>query len=167
MDNIENLSREELIKLVKMYAKNWLAHDGCWFLSAEEKYGLDTAIELDTKSWEKFAVVEARRIMKELNIPQNGGLKSLEKALKFRLYATINRQEIEWKNENTLIFKMIECRVQKSRSEKNLLSFPCKPVGIVEFNQFAKTIDVRIKTRCLSCPPDEIKDVYCVWEFTI
>ena len=167
MDQIQNLSHQELLKLIEVYAKNWLAHDGCWFLAAEEKYGMDTAMELDAKSWERFAVSEARRIMKEFDIPSNGGLKALAKAFQYRLYAAINKQEIEWLDNNTMVFKMIECRVQKARRQKNLPDFPCKPVGIVEFGQFAKTIDPRIKTKCIACPPDEVTDFFCAWEFSL
>jgi len=167
MEHLKNLSREDLLKLIEVYSKNWLAHDGCWFLAAEEKFGMDTAMELDAKSWERFAVAEARRIMKAFEIPPNGGLKALEKALQFRLYAAINRQEIEWVNENKMIFRMLECRVQKTRREKNLPDFPCMPVGIVEFSQFAKTVDPRIQTRCIACPPEPGADFYCGWEFTI
>lgn len=165
--NLESLSKEELIKIIKMYAKNWLAHDGSWFLAAEEKFGLDVAIELDTQAWSKFAVTESRRIMKEFSLPENGGLKSLAAALQYRFYATINKQEINFINENKMIFKMIECRVHDTRKKKKLPLFPCKSVGIVEFSQFAKTIDNRIETRCISCPPDDVKDTYCIWEFSI
>ncbi|MGD9489837.1 MAG: DUF6125 family protein [Calditrichaceae bacterium] len=167
MELIQNLSRDELLKLIEVYAKNWLAHDGCWFLAAEEKYDLDTAMELDTKSWERFAVSEARRIMKAFDIPQNGGLKALEKAFQYRLYAAINQQKIEWVDDHTIIFRMIECRVQKTRRQKKLPDFPCKSVGIVEFSQFAKTVDPRIKTRCIACPPDKADHYYCAWEFTL
>jgi hypothetical protein len=167
MDWIENLSREDLIRLVRVYAKNWLAHDGCWFLAAEERYGLETAMELDAKSWERFAVAEARRIMKEFELPANGGLEALRRAFQFRLYAAINRQEIETTNDHTLVFHMLECRVQKTRREKGLPDFPCKPVGTVEFSNFARTVDKRIETRCIACPPDPVKGSYCSWEFTI
>jgi hypothetical protein len=167
MEQFENLSKEDLLKVIQVYAKNWLAHDGCWFLAAEEKYGMETAIELDTKSWERFAVSEAKRIMTGFNIPANGGLKALEKAFQFRLYASINKQEIEWIGDKKMIFKMVECRVQKLRRQKNLPDFPCKSVGIVEFTNFAKTIDSRIKTKCISCPPDNVTDFYCGWEFSI
>ncbi|MFC1554697.1 DUF6125 family protein [candidate division KSB1 bacterium] len=165
--DFKDLSKDELLRLLEIYAKNWLAHDGCWFLAAEEKYGLETAIELDTRSWERFSPAEAKRIMKEFSLPENGGLKTLNEALKFRLYACVNKQESEWKNENTLIFRMVECRVQQARRRKNLPDFPCKPVGLVEYSKFAETIDPRIKTRCISCPPDDVKDNYCTWEFTI
>ncbi len=166
MEQFENLTREQLLKLIQVYAKNWLAHDGCWFLTAEEKYGMDTAIELDTRSWELFAVSEAKRIMNEFDIPQHGGLDALKEAFKYRLYSAINKQQSELK-DGKLVFKMIECRVQKTRRQKGLPDFPCKSVGIVEFTQFAKTIDERIKTKCISCPPDKEEDFYCGWEFSL
>ncbi|RCK77653.1 MAG: hypothetical protein IGBAC_1962 [Ignavibacteriae bacterium] len=166
MKKLEDYTKDELIKLIKVYAKNWLSHDGCWFLAVEEKYGLEIAIELDKKSWERFAVTEARRIMNEFGIPENSGLNGLEKAFQYRLYAHINEQEIS-RTENSLQFKMVECRVQKTRREKKLPLFPCKSVGMVEFTNFAQTIDKRIQVRCISCPPDEVKEFYCGWEFTI
>lgn len=166
MENFENLSRGELIKLLKVYAKNWLAHDGCWFLAAEEKFDIETAIELDTKSWERFAVSEAKRIINEFNISSEKGLEALKEAFKYRMYAAINKQESEIRN-GKLVFKMVECRVQKTRRQKGLPDFPCKSVGIVEFSNFAKTVNPKIKTKCISCPPDKVEDFYCGWEFSI
>lgn len=167
MHNFDNLTREELTKLLEAYALSWLAHDGCWFLASEEKHGIDAAIELDTKSWERFAPIEARRIMKAFNISPGGGLKALEKVLSYRMYSLINEQSFEWKDDNTLVFKMIDCRVQNTRKQKGLEAFPCKEVGMVEFSNFAKAVDSRIQTKCISCPPDDVYDYYCGWEFTI
>ena len=167
MENFDELSREELLKVVKMFAKNWLAHDGSWFLAAEEKFGMETAVELDINSWERFAVAEAKRIKSEIGLPDNGGLMALEKALQYRMYSAINKQQIEFVDENTLVFRMVECRVQSTRMRKGLPPFACKPVGVVEFGKFARTIDPRIKTSVISCPPDPIRDFYCGWKFTL
>ena len=169
VEHLQNLSRDELLKLVDVHAKSWLAHAGCWFLAAEEKYGLDAAIALDTRAWELFSPSEARRIMKAFQIPEAGGLDALGKALRYRLYATINPQVIERPAENALVLKMLECRVQAARRRKRLPDFPCKPVGTVEYTKFAQTIDARVKTRCLQCPPDctEGSGYVCGWEFTI
>jgi hypothetical protein len=90
VEKIADLSKDELLELTKLYAKNWLAHDGCWFLSVEEKYNIDTAIEIDTESWRKFTVVEANRLIEFLDLGKNSGIAGLEKALRFRLYATVN-----------------------------------------------------------------------------
>jgi len=167
MNHLENLSREELEKLIEAYALSWLAHDGCWFLASEEKYGIDNAIELDTKAWERFAPIEAKRIMKVFNIEAGGGLKALEKVLKHRMYSLLNEQSFEWKNDTALVFKMVDCRVQNTRKQKGFEAFPCKQVGLVEFTNFAKAVDPRIQTKCISCPPDEVYSYYCGWEFTI
>lgn len=167
MINLQDLSREELLKLLDVYAKNWLAHDGSWFLALEERFGMDTAIEMDTRAWEQFSVAEARRIMKAFDIPQGGGLKALEKALGYRLYAGVNEQAAAWTADGALEFTMIACRVQSTRRRKGLPDFPCKPVGIVEYSQFARTIDPRIKTECLFCPPDPVGEEFCRWRFTL
>jgi hypothetical protein len=167
MQNINELSREDLLKLLEVYALNWLAHDGSWFLALEERYGMDIAIEMDTNSWERFSVHEAKRIMRAFNIPENGGLEALERALGYRLYAGINTQKAVWTEDGALEFQMVDCRVQSTRKRKGLPAFPCRPVGIVEYSQFARTIDPRIRTTCLACPPDDTGEGYCRWRFEL
>lgn len=167
MDIHESLSRAELLKLLDVYAKNWLAHDGSWFLALEEAYGHEAAVEMDVRAWERFAEAEARRIMRAFDIPPGGGLPALAQALRFRLYARINPQTIEWIDDHTLIFRMVECRVHQARERKGLPPFGCQPVGVMEFATFARTIDPRIRTRCLSCPPDPMTTPGCSWEFTL
>jgi len=67
-----------------------------------------------------------------------------------------------------LVFRMKDCRVQAARKRKGLPDFPCKPVGLVEYSGFARTIDPRIETHCLGCPPDPHPDGwYCSWEFRL
>jgi len=164
----ESMNREDLLLALEMFAKNWLAHDGCWFLAAEERLGMETAIELDAASWKRFAQIEARRIMSTFDIPANGGLPALEKALGLRLYAVINAQRVEWSDDSQrLRFFMDVCRVQETRRRKGLPDFPCKNVGIVEFETFAQTVDPRIRTKCLRCPPDATGGEYCGWEFEL
>jgi hypothetical protein len=51
-DILHQLSKDDLIGLLEDAAKNWLAHDGLWFLAAEEKFGMEMAIELDRRAWE-------------------------------------------------------------------------------------------------------------------
>jgi len=166
--DLKKFSREELEQLLSDFAKRWLAHDGLWFQQVEKAHGMDEAIRLDIGAWERFTVIEAERIMTFLGIGKGGGLSALKKALQLRLYAFINIQEISEPDERTIIFKMVDCRVQSARRRKQLPEFPCRPVGLVEYSGFAKTIDPRIETRCLHCPPDEHpEDSFCAWEFTL
>jgi len=111
----QNMSRDELLRALEMFAKNWLAHDGCWFLAAEERLGLEAAIELDARSWARFAAVEARRIIATFNIPAGGGLPALELALGLRLYSLINTQRVQWADDRQRLFLFMDvCRVQQT-----------------------------------------------------
>lgn len=158
---------EELKKLIRAYAKCWLAHDGCWFLSIEEALGTDEAIKYDREAWRKFAPLEAKRIMEARGIKAGGGLPALAEALRFRMYRWLNDQKIDL-SENTLTFEMKGCRVQEARRRKGLPDFPCKSVGIVEFGEFARAVDGRIQTGCIKCPPDKLaEDEFCAWHFEI
>jgi hypothetical protein len=154
--------------LIADFAKLWLAHDGLWFQAVENAYGLETAIKLDTEAWSKFSPIEAKRILERLGKQPGGGLDLLVETLDQRLYAFINKQRVVEQTDHKLIFEMTGCRVQDARHRKGLAPFPCKEVGIVEYSTFAKTIDPRIETRCLRCPPDPYNGEYwCRWEFTI
>jgi len=165
---VEDLSKEELLEIIKDGAKNWLAHDGLWFQAAERAYGMETAMELDRQAWERFTVIEAQSIMKRLKIEPGSGIPALIQALNFRFYAHINQQEVVEVSDNKCIFRMNSCRVQDARKRKGLGDLPCKSVGMVEYAFFARTIDPRIETTCVACPPDNHPpEWWCAWEFNL
>ena len=167
MSAIDDLDRDRLLELSQNFAKNWLAHDGLWFQAVERAHDLEHAIALDTEAWSRFSPIEAKRIKSFLELPDQGGLEALEQALEYRLYAVLNVQHSEWA-DGRLRFFMNDCRVQSARNRKGLPDFPCKSVGIVEYTTFAETIDPRIQTRCIVCPPDDHPEShYCGWEFWI
>ncbi len=165
---LNDLSKEELIGIIVDDAKNWLAHDGLWFQAVEARYGLDVAIAADTDAWRKFTVVEAKRIMARLGLTPGGGIPALVECLKHRLYARLNLQQAIEQSDKRVVFQMVDCRVQSARKRKGLDDFPCKSVGLVEYGEFARTIDPRITTNCIACPPDaHPDDFWCAWEFSI
>jgi hypothetical protein len=167
MTAIDDLDSAQLREMLLNFARNWLAHDGLWFQAVERVHGLEHAMMLDAEAWKRFSPIEARRIMGFLKLPERGGLEALRTALDYRLYAVLNRQHSILR-DGKLRFYMNECRVQSARKNKGLAAFPCKAVGLVEYSTFAETIDPRIRTRCLVCPPDEHPDdFYCGWEFWI
>jgi hypothetical protein len=154
--------------LLEDAAKLWLAHDGLWFLEVERQFGMEKAIEIDKNAWEKFTVIEAKRIKQRLSLPEHGGLEALKTALQHRMYAYINVQEIVEETPTSLIFRMNECRVQTAREKAGRDPFPCKQVGVVEYELFAATIDSRVKTQCVLCPPDPKHPQYwCAWKFSL
>lgn len=164
---IEKLGKEDLLRLIDIYAKNWLAMDGVWFQSIEKKYGMDEAIEHDENAWRRFTVIEAKRIKEFLHLPDQAGLAGLKQALELRMYANINEDEILIE-DNTLIYRTLDCRVQNARKRKGMEFHPCKSVGIIEYTYFAKTIDSRFQCEAVSCFPDiSDESCNCAWKFTL
>ena len=166
-ERIEDLPKEKLQELAGIYAKNWLALDGLWFQSIEEKYGIDEAVFHDERAWRRFTEIEARRIKTFLDLPEHAGIEGLKRALAFRLYAPLNQDEVIIKGD-ALIYKVKTCRVQAARNRKGMAYHPCKSVGILEYTYFAKVIDERFETRAVSCHPDVTDPTCnCIWEFTL
>ncbi len=164
----EKLDKTTLLGIMDDWAKNWLAHDGLWFQAVERKSGLKVAIDADTEAWKTFTQIEAKRIIERHGIKPGGGIPALVKALGLRMYAVLNKQEIIEVTDHRCVFRMNMCRVQAARQAKELSDFPCKSVGIEEYTYFAKTIDPRIETRCIACPPDaHPAEFWCAWEFVI
>jgi hypothetical protein len=161
------MPREKLIALIDATAVNWLAEDGVWFQAVERRQEMFTAKRCNDTCWAKFSPFEAYRIKELMHLPENGGLDALETALGYRLYSRINVKSTE-RQGGSLIFKMVECRVQMARKRKGLEDYPCKSAGVVEYSSFARAIDGRIKTECIACPPDKHPDDWsCAWKFSI
>jgi hypothetical protein len=168
MENkIQDLSKEQLLELLQIYAKNMLAIDGVWFQSVEQKLGMDEAMEHDRNAWRRYTEVEARRIKEFLHLPDNSGIDGLKCALAFRFYGVLNKDEIIIE-ENTLTYRTLSCRVQDARKRKGMPFHPCKSVGILEYTYFAKVIDSRFECEAVSCYPDVTDDsCACAWKFTL
>jgi len=165
---LDDLSNVQLKELVRIYARNLFAMDGVWFQSVEKEYGMDIAMYHDREIWRRFTKTEARRIKKFLNLPENAGLDGLEKALQLRFPALANKQIELIRNDNSLTYKIIDCRVQTARKEKGMPYHPCQSAAIIEHTYFAKIIDRRINCETISCYPHITDDTCaCSWLFTL
>jgi len=164
---LEQLTKEELIELIGIYSKNWLALDGVWFQSVEQKCGMDEAMHHDREAWRRFTVIEAKRIKEFLKLPERAGTEGLARALRMRFYGSLNEDTVTY-DETTLLYRMEECRVQTARKRKGLPFHPCKSVGELEYAGFAKVIDDRFVCECVSCYPDMTDEsCCCAWRFAL
>src|SRR5919198_4331507 len=92
VERLRKLSKDELIRIVMDDAKSWLAHDGLWFQAVEHAHGMDAAIEADRSAWERFTVIESKRIMERLGLPPGGGVPGVLEWFQNLLYARLNTQ---------------------------------------------------------------------------
>jgi len=162
------LADETIEKLRESIALNWLAGDGIWFQGVEFSEDMATAKKCNDLCWAEFSPFEAWSVRRLLDMPDMPGLDGLKEALKLRFYAFVNRQSITDETTDSFVFNMNECRVQAARKRKGLDDYPCKSAGIIEYTGFAESIDPRISTECIGCPPDRHpEDWYCSWRFSI
>lgn len=165
---IVDLADEKIDEMLESAAVNWLVVDGTWFQAVEFSQGMFDAKRCNDSCWAQFAPFEAWSIKKLLDLPVKAGLEGLKKALQYRLYAFINKQSITNETDNSFIFRMNDCRVQSARKRKGLEDYPCKSAGLVEFPEFARAVDHRIKTECIGCPSDpHPEEWYCAWKFSL
>lgn len=166
-DALNNLSREELLELVEIYAKNLIALDGTWFQSVEKSEGMDAAMLHDREAWRNFEASEGRRIKKFLGLEEHPGLEGLAAALPLRCQGIANPDALEL-GDGYLLYRIVDCRVQSARTRKGMDLHPCKSAGLEEFGCFAAAIDDRIDCECVSCYPD-VTDASCgcAWRFTL
>jgi len=163
---LNSLSREELLKYVKLLSKNVLTLDGYWFLGVEDRYGIDKAVELDTEAWGRYGISEARRIKTFLGI-REGGQEDLVKALQLICFAPAQDILVELK-DGIVTLTISSCRPQSARLKSGRGEFPCKPVGVAHLSAFAKEFNPRFRMRCIHCPPDPHPEgVWCRWEFRL
>jgi hypothetical protein len=163
-----NMSRDDLLTLVKSLGTNWLASDGIWFQSVEGAYSMLDAQRCAGGCIGRFCAFEAHSIKEFLGLTEYAGLDGLKKALRFRPYHQINVQSIIDESSDSVVFQMNDCIVQSTRKKKGLDDYPCKSTGMVEYRSFAQAIDDRIIVECLGCPPDHHpSDWYCSWRFTL
>ncbi len=116
-ETLSGYSKEQLIQLIEIYSKNWLALDGVWFQSIEKKCGMDEAMYHDAEAWRRFTVIEAKRIKEFLNLPDQPGLDGLAQALKLRFYANINEDRIEISGNELILWSNAEYRQPESEKE--------------------------------------------------
>lgn len=162
---LEPAQREDLLRALAVI---WLAADGVWFQAVEQRAGMDAAKAVNDGCWSAFSPLEAARIKALVGLEDGGGPAALAEALRHRLYAALNRQEVEIEPDGSVVLWMRDCRVQSARRRKGLPDYPCKSAGVVEYTSFAHTIDPRLECTCIGCPPDPHPEGwYCAWRFRL
>lgn len=165
-EGLESYTREQLIELLEITAKDLIAIDGTWFQSLEREQGMDTAMEHDRNAWKRFVPSEARRLRTFLDLDEHSGLEGLAKALPLRCTSLANEWEIVWEEDGSLVFRITNCRVQNARARKGMEFHPCKSVGVLEYGEFARALDDRLRCECVSCFPDITDETCnCAWRF--
>jgi len=161
-------SQIPLERLVELCSQSAYTLDGLWFTLVEEKFGLDTALEIDVEVWRRLCLIQAKRIAKYFPIDQGSSIRNLVKVIELDPLLVVYKLEVVKLTDALAVLRLTDCPPQKARIKDGRGEFPCKPVGIALFSSYAQVVDPRIKVSCLTCPPDAHPPQYwCEWQFEI
>lgn len=165
---LEDLPRDTLIKLLQVSSKNWATTDGLWFQGVEDKYGMEVAVELDRKMWERLSLVGAKRIREALGLKEEGISAAVRMIDIMSLLVGADSTELVEETPNKVVFQWSRCPFQEARVRGGRGEFPCKTVGATLFDNAAKVGDPKAKVECLICPPDpHPENLWCKWELNV
>ena len=155
-------------KLVELCSRSAYTLDGLWFSLVEEKFGLDTALEIDVEVWRRLCLVQARRVRKYFPIDEGSPIRDLIKVIELDPLLAVFRPKVTELSDNRAVLSFTDCPPQKARIRDGRGEFPCKAVGIALLSSYAEIIDPKIKMSCLTCPPDaHPAQFWCEWQFEL
>lgn len=71
------------VDVIEYFKRSYRAVDGLWFMKVEERYGFDTALEIDDDVWRVMPKIQARALKSMMNAPK--GLDSLMRCFAAKL----------------------------------------------------------------------------------
>ena len=158
----EKLTAKELRELVRSLLWQYRVVDAFWFLRTEERFGTQTAEELNAEVWAKAGELAARDILQRFEVAQKG-LQGFVQAMEYYPWKMMDSFQIEARPEEVLIWSS-NCPPQVSRLKHGLPEDSCKEMHRREFEGFARAIDADIRVDCQFAPPDpHPEDMFCKW----
>lgn len=167
MQKLEDLSKEELIKRIRLTAELALAVDGLWFLAAEKAYGYEKALDLDIEVWKRYASVSIKRIKKFISLSSHG-LAAIKEIINHDFLWLSIESEFPEETPERLVFQVKNCPALEAMERTGRELLTCEPVEGAYLTRLAEVIDPGIRVKPLKLPPRESTDeICCKWLFSL
>ncbi|OGD37222.1 hypothetical protein A2V94_03670 [Candidatus Atribacteria bacterium RBG_16_35_8] len=92
---------------LEYFHRSYTAVDGLWFVKVEEKYGFDTALDIDKKVWEVMPKIQSRFLKNKLKL--DNGIKALIECFKVKLKLDSFKFKTEKLNEHKIKIIIHSC----------------------------------------------------------
>jgi hypothetical protein len=164
-----DFSPDTLAELLTLYCKLYMALDGFWYLTLQERINNEEALACDISTWERVSKYEMAKITKQLNI-QGNDVTALMKAIQITPWLRQTQFEIEVKNHNKAMLTVTHCPTLDAleREGKGRENEICNVVDRKLFKDYASFFNASIEVKCLKLPPRKSKDeICCQWEFNL
>jgi hypothetical protein len=164
---LDSIPKDKQADYLFMQLRNLWAVDGLYFLGIEEKYGTETATQIDANVWKIMGKIEARKL-KEFFQPKQMDLPTVVRLLQLTGWALdLEDKEVVIEKKRAII-RNRKCRVQTTRLSKGLVEFGCKSVRLGFLQAFVHELNPAMTVTCHHCPPDShLPDNWCEWEISL
>ena len=157
---MDSMSSEQI---AEYFHRSYKAVDGLWFMKVEEKYGFDTALQIDKEVWKVMPKIQARMVKSMLKIDK--GEIALLKSLKTKLSLEGFKFKVE-QGENGFRIRVSDCPwhnlMVKSGREK-ISAKVGTTICNVEYSVWASEFDenMQFRIRAQKCKGSES----CILDF--
>ena len=165
----EGLSRAELIELVRLYSRLFLALDGFWYLAVKEIVGEDKANACDFWVWDKYSRYEFKRLIPLCNIKGND-LQAFATAMSFSPWISNLNCRFALEGKDRLTFTVLECPTLEALKREGMgrENTFCQQVEPQLFQIIIQSFNPKGKATPVELPPETNQaDICCRWRFSI
>ena len=165
---LSDFSPDALARLLKLYAKLYIAMDGLWYRTLKERLGDKEALACDIEVWERNCKYEMARLKRQLKIRGND-IVALMKAFQFCPWCLMMEFDITIKGKNSAVYTVTYCPTLDALEQEGggREEEICNIIEPRIMKAYASSFDPDIEVKCLKSPPRKSKDaICCQWEFT-
>jgi hypothetical protein len=167
--NFDNLNKETLVALLKLYGKYLLRIDGFWYLSVKDKFGNDGAFACDVEVWERLQPWEVKVFSELLNI-RGDDVTAVMKYMQICPWIGAVDFDIDLQSPKYGVITMTHCptllSLEKEGSGREKLI--CQGMEPKIMNIIAHHFNPEIAVTPVKIPPrTDYNDCCCQWAFEL
>ena len=163
---LEDYSKAELVGLLKLYARLYIALDGFWYLSMKGEFGDDKALEHDLVVWEKMYKREIDGVTSALGV-RDRDIPAFIRVLTIAPWFPRMQYEVDIKSNSYAVLTVTHCPTLQAleKEGEGREERICRVVDVDYFRKCGKHFNPNIEVTALKLPPRKSRDeICCQWK---
>jgi hypothetical protein len=169
----DDFSKDCLMRLMRQYSAAYFRLAEFWYIAAKEVVGMEQALKMEVKVWERMSKPTLLPIAKTANIQVNDivdVLKVLQVAPDSVLRGGIYTPKYDIKNKNHVIYSITRCGTLEwlEKNDPERITPCCHVLEWRTFEEYIKAFLPNVEVKALKLPPRKGPDeMACQWELTL